>query len=304
MADLSKIGFQVIAHFNPKKSVPKITVGIPTYKRKTLLRSLESLAKQTFRDFVVIISDNDWGSQLSYNITNQMKDLLPEIILVSQKKNLGIYGNKTFLVKYAKTEFFCWLADDDEISSNYLEELYKLLNKNNQISSACGKCKLLYDNKVNYFTPNYLSSSKKSIRIINFIFLSNYQFDDSFFYSLHRLKYLKKLSFNGYFFPNKNIFTNWCFVYLFELLLESPIIYSEKTELIMHVYTTKYYKRSIRAFSLIAKLKASARRINVYLYYCQKTILNSPIHLPLVFMLSLVGFFRDIKKSFKGYKNN
>ena len=281
MTDLSKIGFQVIAHFNPQKSIPKITVGIPTYKRKTLLRSLESLAKQTFRDFVV-----------------------PETILLSQKKNLGIYGNKTFLVKYAKTEFFCWLADDDEISSNYLEELYKLLNKNNQISSACGKCKLLYNNKVNYFKPNYLSSSNKSIRIINFIFLSNYHFDDSFFYSLHRLKYLKKLSFNGYFFPNKDIFTNWCFVYLFELLLESPIIYSEKTELIMHVYTTKYYKRSIRVFSLISKLKASVRRINVYLYYCQKTILNSPIHLPLVLMLSLIGFFRDIKKSLIDNKNN
>ena len=116
----SKVIFKKIFHYSNNSKKLKLTVAIPTYKRKSLYRAISSLANQSFKDFILIISDNTGSEGFSKDIVNQFKDSFSEIILIHQNKNLGDHGNMSFLLDFANTKYFMWLADDDEISSNYL----------------------------------------------------------------------------------------------------------------------------------------------------------------------------------------
>ena len=52
----SKVLFKkIFDHKNNNKKL-KLTVAIPTYKRKSLYRTISSLADQSFKDFILIIS--------------------------------------------------------------------------------------------------------------------------------------------------------------------------------------------------------------------------------------------------------
>ena len=54
----SKVIFKKIFHYSNNSKKLKLTVAIPTYKRKSLYRAISSLANQSFKDFILIISDN------------------------------------------------------------------------------------------------------------------------------------------------------------------------------------------------------------------------------------------------------
>lgn len=286
----SKVLFKKIFHQKNYTKQLKLTVAIPTYKRRSLYRAISSLANQSYKDFVLIISDNSVSNGFSKDIVKQFKDSFSEIILIHQSKNLGDHGNMSFLLDFANTEYFMWLADDDEISSNYLEELYKLLENNPSFSSSYGNCRMIYKDHEYYLKQKNLSSEKLNDRISQFIINNE---DDSWFYGLHRIKYLKKSSFNGYVLGNKKVLTNCSFVFLFDLILQSPVISTNKAEIIMHADTPKFYKK-IKATSIINIINIILRRINVYCYYLQKTLIKSPKHFIFVFALSLISFFNEI----------
>ena len=48
----------------------------------------------------------------------------------------GSLNNFMFLRNICKTEFFMWLADDDETSPKLILELYKILEKNTEAVTA------------------------------------------------------------------------------------------------------------------------------------------------------------------------
>ena len=133
----------IILSYKNLDEKPIITVGVPTYKRKTLERTLKSLSQQNFKKFQVLISDNNGISEETINIVEKFKSSLPIVFLISQKNNIGNIGNIAFLLNCADTDFFMWLADDDEISENYINTLYSLLLKNPDSVSAMGACKMM-----------------------------------------------------------------------------------------------------------------------------------------------------------------
>ena len=286
----SEVLFKKIFHYRNNSKQLNLTVAIPTYKRRSLYHAISSLADQSFKDFILIISDNTGSEGFSKDIVKQFKDSFAEIILIHQTKNLGDHGNMSFLLDFANTEYFMWLADDDEISSNYLEVLYKLLENNPSFSSSYGNCRIIYKDHEYYLKQKNLSSEKVKKRISSFIINNE---DDSWFYGLHRIEFLKKASFNGYILGNKKVLTNCSFVFLYDLILQSPVIYSNKVEIIMHADTLKFYEKT-KATSIINIIKIILRRINVYCYYLQKTLIKSPKNFIFVFFLSLIGFYNEI----------
>ena len=290
-----KINAELILDTRNKNLYPKVNVGIPTYKRKTLARTLDSLSKQKYRKFNVLISDNSGINKKTIKIVDKYKERLPGVCLYAQENNIGSVGNCNFLLSLSDTEYFMWLADDDEISANYLSLLIKSLEEKPEAISAMGKC-IIKRTREKSFTllPANLSSKNRNSRIFNFIFPG---IDDSFFYALHRTKYLKKCSFDGYFYPNNGILTNFCFVYLFDLVLLGPILYIKNAKIVMHVYSDKHYKKA-EAFSAFDKFKTLIRRINVYIYYGIKTYRSNPINLPFVMTCSIFGLFSDIVNAF------
>jgi len=120
---------------------PQISIGLPVYNGEKLLRkSLDSILSQTFSDFELIISDNA-SSDLTPDICKEYLKRDKRIRYVRQKKNLGVHGNYFFLVNEAKCKYFLWVASDDYLDPNYLDENLKILIKNENIVSSVGKVK-------------------------------------------------------------------------------------------------------------------------------------------------------------------
>ena len=108
---------------------PKITIGIPSYKRSNyLLKALKSLESQTYKNFIILVSVNGSESEnhqykkleLNFNYNLNIK-------FIFQNKNIGALDNHFYLLEKCQTKYFMWLADDDLLSPACLENLLNLL---------------------------------------------------------------------------------------------------------------------------------------------------------------------------------
>lgn len=103
---------------------PKISVVIPVYNgEKYLPDCLESLKKQTMKDWVAICVDD--GS------TDKTPDVLDKYakkdkrFIVVHKKNAGVSAARNDGIKLAKTEYIHFMDADDILDNNYYEEMLK-----------------------------------------------------------------------------------------------------------------------------------------------------------------------------------
>jgi hypothetical protein len=117
--------------------------------------------------------------------------------------------------------------------------------------------------------------------------------DDALFYGLHRTQYLRQCCFGDYLFPNKGVLSNWCYVFLFDLILQGRICYSENAGWVCHNYSEKQYVAA-KALGVSDRLKTLARRMNVYGIYCVKAWQKSPLLLPFVLFAACYGLLRDM----------
>jgi glycosyltransferase involved in cell wall biosynthesis len=103
----------------------KISVIVPIYKvRDRMLRTLESLKAQTFKEFEVIFIDDgspDDSSEFAYNY---LKDthIIFEII---KKENGGVSSARNLGIEKARGEYIQFLDSDDYIDKNMFKELYE-----------------------------------------------------------------------------------------------------------------------------------------------------------------------------------
>jgi glycosyltransferase involved in cell wall biosynthesis len=104
---------------------PELTIGMPVYNGEKYIReALDSLLKQSFRDFELIISDNASidGTQA---ICQSYLDRDPRIRYVRQPANLGALKNFCFVLQEANAQYFMWAACDDIWSADWVEVLFK-----------------------------------------------------------------------------------------------------------------------------------------------------------------------------------
>jgi glycosyltransferase involved in cell wall biosynthesis len=114
-----------------------VTIGIPLYKRfEYLPRVLEIVASQDYPNIDLLVSDNGMNG----SVVREMVDkLYPKPYRFRQNPStVGISEHFSQLVREARGEYFVPLADDDEISSNYVSDLAALLDKYPQASVAFG----------------------------------------------------------------------------------------------------------------------------------------------------------------------
>lgn len=102
----------------------KILAGVVTYNRVDLLKEcIESLKRQTFSSFDILVVDN-----ASTDATSSYLSSLDGIIVRRLEKNLGGAGGFNFIARYAVNNRYdyIWLMDDDTIPDpTALEELVK-----------------------------------------------------------------------------------------------------------------------------------------------------------------------------------
>ncbi len=114
--------------------MPKFSILIPIIKGKFLNVAIDSVLKQTFSDWELILY-NDCSPDDIDSIVDQYKN--SKIKYLKGEKNIGFEDpSKTWnkMVSVAHGEYVCILGDDDYISENYLEEINKLILKYPKVS--------------------------------------------------------------------------------------------------------------------------------------------------------------------------
>ena len=104
--------------------LPKISVTIPIYNTEaTLPRCIDSVLKQTFQDFEIVLVD-DGSPDGAGKIADSYAEAHSNILVV-HKKNAGLAEARKSGVKAASGEYVVPLDSDDELPENALELLLR-----------------------------------------------------------------------------------------------------------------------------------------------------------------------------------
>lgn len=222
---------------------PLISIGMPVYNGgKYIRQSIESLITQTFNDYELVISDNS-SSDETESICREYADKDSRIRYIRQSRNLGASANYQVVLNESIGEYFMWAASDDYWGQEHLSRCINLLNVNSQAIGASTGCKL--GNHTGKMTGDGEIISKYSI-IRKIIFLLN-PGPNARFYSLYRMKYLKKIDFNKY-----NYFAgDW--VYMLDVIEHGSII---KDKNYVGFYKRVHHESGSSIKNIISKLKS------------------------------------------------
>lgn len=176
---------------------PLVTIGIPSYKRPiTLHRLLNLLLSQTYPNIEIIVSDNHSESSEIESTLKSFQDQDQRIEYYIQSENIGATRNFIFLLEKARGDYFMWLADDDYISSNYIEECMKL-HALDSYAMVSGIGVYLDANGNTVSKDNYLNFNNNNPfhRTIKYLFFIK---RNSIFYGVYNKKSLANLHFESY----------------------------------------------------------------------------------------------------------
>lgn len=124
-----------------------ITIIIPAYNaEKTIRRTLNSLEKQTNKNFKYVIVNDGSTDQTRLEIEKLMSDLSFNVLVVD-KENEGVISARYTALQYVDTEFVLGVDADDEIPPNTIERynfLWGNLSSQEQ-KDYIGICSLSYD---------------------------------------------------------------------------------------------------------------------------------------------------------------
>lgn len=115
---------------------PTISIGMPVFNGAAHLgEALDSILRQSFADFELIISDN-CSTDGTAEIISKYAARDPRIRDVRQDENIGGLPNFRFVLEAARADFFMWAAYDDWHDANYLEALHRPLAENSDLHMA------------------------------------------------------------------------------------------------------------------------------------------------------------------------
>ena len=109
--------------------MPLVSIIVPVYNtEKYLLRCLDSLVNQTFRDIEIIIV-NDYSQGNCKEIVEEYLKKDNRIKYIEHNENKGtLIARKTGSIA-AEGDYITYLDSDDELDINTCEELYKVVSK-------------------------------------------------------------------------------------------------------------------------------------------------------------------------------
>lgn len=121
------------------KSLPLVSVGIPTFNRaSSLTKAIESVLQQSYPNIQLIISDNA-STDETQSICEKFSKDDQRITYIRQEFNLGAANNFAEVLTQSTGDYFMWLGDDDWIDASYISECVSLLIDNNEYSLVSGK---------------------------------------------------------------------------------------------------------------------------------------------------------------------
>ena len=119
----------------------KVSICIPTYNRyELLLQCLESIKSQEYKNYEVIISNNN-----SSDKTNELVSCT-DYTIHHHDKSLNWYNNWNFCKNKTSGDITVICHDDDLYHKDYLKEIVKCFKKHNDVSLIHTSSYHFYDN--------------------------------------------------------------------------------------------------------------------------------------------------------------
>lgn len=141
-------------------NAPLVTIAIPVFNmEKTIRVTIESVLNQSFKNFVLIISDNQ-STDSTAEICSEYMNRDSRIILYKQRKLLTAVENFEFTLNICDTKYFVWIAGDDFWSDTFLEETITILENNNKTIGALTEC-IVFSEKWNFNSTDKLKINDK-----------------------------------------------------------------------------------------------------------------------------------------------
>lgn len=107
----------------------KISVIIPVYNdEKYLAQCLDSVLRQTYSNIEIILVD-DGSTDSTPELCEKYREKYANIRIL-HKKNGGVGSSRNAGLEMATGEYILFVDHDDLLSETHIEELYKLLKKN------------------------------------------------------------------------------------------------------------------------------------------------------------------------------
>ena len=117
---------------------PQVSIGMPVYNgEKFICEALDSLLKQEFTDFELIISDNA-STDRTEDICREYAAKDPRIRYLRQPYNIGGQKNFSFVVDESRSQYFTWLAHDDVLNDSFLDNCVDFLDNNPGVALVSG----------------------------------------------------------------------------------------------------------------------------------------------------------------------
>ncbi|WP_287667757.1 glycosyltransferase [Bacteroides sp.] len=109
--------------------MPKISIIVPVFNaEKTLDRLLESILKQTFKDFELILVD-DCSTDRSREICEKWAVLDSRIRTILKDENQGVSVARNIGLDIASGSYVMFADSDDDVDENWCKELYDARKK-------------------------------------------------------------------------------------------------------------------------------------------------------------------------------
>jgi len=125
------------AAMRPERAA-RVTIGLPTFNRARMLtRAIDSVLRQTYDDWELIISDNA-SADGTQSVCERAAADDERITYIRQPVNLGGTGNFNFLSGMGRGPFFMYLADDDWLGESFLERCVAVLEDRPDVVVAGG----------------------------------------------------------------------------------------------------------------------------------------------------------------------
>lgn len=123
----------------------KASVIIPNYNGEHLLTDcLESLKKQSFKDFEVILVDNNSDD----NSINKTFEIYPGVRVIKLSRNFGFSKAINEGAKRALGEYILLLNNDTKVDERWIENLIVMADKHPEVVSVGSKLLNFYDQNV------------------------------------------------------------------------------------------------------------------------------------------------------------
>ena len=117
---------------------------MPVYNAENFIHNaLNSLLDQSFKNFIIIISDNGSTDKTKLICENFLKKD-KRIQYIRHEKNRGYVWNFNFVLSQAKTEYFMWAGADDIWHPNFIEKNLDFLEKNQNFVGSTSEVELFY----------------------------------------------------------------------------------------------------------------------------------------------------------------